>query len=343
MKSIHIICLIGFVMLASGCMVVSTDSTEVGVRVIKFGPSKGIEQHVYSPGSTYFFAPFITDWYTFDTRLVNLEMTFQSDKGDRTRRDDLLFKTIDGNDISLDVIISYRIDREKVPDILDHVAPSDAALRDILLRTIARSRPRDIFGELTTEDFYVASKRDQKAKKALEVLSELMSPYGVIVEKVLTRDYRFNQAYQKAIEDKKIADQNAEKNKSAQKAALEEYLMKLEEAKGEVAKMRAKIDGEYQQAVIAADAYYNQQTKLAQAIEAEGRAEARGIEEMNKALSGSGGETMVKLKIAEALEGKKIILLPTTGSSLDLRQLNVNDLISSLGSSKSGGSQADSN
>ena len=46
-----------------------------------------------------------------------------------------------------------------------------------------------------------------------------MVPWGIVVEKVLTKDYRFNQEYQKAIEDKKVADQQVQKNKSAQHAA----------------------------------------------------------------------------------------------------------------------------
>jgi regulator of protease activity HflC (stomatin/prohibitin superfamily) len=319
-----ILCLI---LTVSGCMVVSTGSTEVGVRTKKIGLNRGIEQTTYAPGSTYFFLPIINDFNTFDTRLVNLEMTFDPSSGDKRKRDDLLFKTIDGNDISLDVIISYRVNPEKAPYILEYIAKSDQELKDILMRTIARSRPRDIFGELSTEEFYVAEKRDEKAQKALDILNEIMDPYGVIIEKVMTRDYRFNPAYQKAIEDKKVADQNAEKNKSSTRAALEEYLKKLEEAKGDVAKMKAEIDGKYLQAKIEADAYYAQQQKIALAIEAEGKADARAIEEMNKALAGSGGETIVKLKIAEALADKKILLLPTTGSGIDFRTLDMNSLI----------------
>ncbi len=320
--------------MVSGCMVVSTDSTEVGVRTVKFGPGKGIEQKVYPPGATYFFLPLINDFHTFDTKLVNMEMTFDPNRGDRRRRDDLLFKTIDGNDISLDVIISYRINPEKAPYILGNVAGSDTELKDLALRTIARSRPRDVFGELQTEEFYVSAKRDEKAQDALNILNEMLAPYGVIVEKVLTRDYRFNPAYQKAIEDKKIADQQMEKNKSAAKAATEEYLKRLEVAKGTVAQMTAKVDGEFLQTKISADAYYEQQTQIALAIKAEGQAESRGIEEMNKALAGGGGEVMVKLAIAEALMGKKIILLPTSGGGIDLRTLDLNALIGVSGVQK---------
>jgi regulator of protease activity HflC (stomatin/prohibitin superfamily) len=311
----------------------TTGPTEVGVRTIKwtvFG-KKGVENYVYQPGGVYFFPAVINDWHVFDTKLQNLEMTYDPKRGDRRLRDDLLFKTIDGNDISLDVIISYRIDPQKAPLILQNVASGDFELKDNVVRTVARSRSRDIFGELKTEEFYISDKRDEKAERVKATLNEMMNPYGVIVERVSTKDYRFNTAYQKAIEDKKIAEQVAEQNKAAAKAAEEEYLKKLEDAKGEVNKMVAETDGRFRQAQIEADAYYEQQQRIASAIEAEGVAEAKGITELNKALAGSGGEVMVKLKLAEALEGKKIILLPAAGGGLDIKTTDVNKLLQVYG------------
>ena len=72
------------------------------------------------------------------------------------------------------------------------------------MRTIARSKPRDIFGELKTEEFYVADRRELQSQRAKEVLQEILGPMGIVVEKVLTKDYRFNPEYQKAIQGKKI-------------------------------------------------------------------------------------------------------------------------------------------
>jgi regulator of protease activity HflC (stomatin/prohibitin superfamily) len=229
------------------------------------------------------------------------------------------------------VIIAYRIDPKMAPYILQHVAINDQALRDKVVRTVARSKPRDIFGELATEEFYVTDKRREKSEQVREKMQEILGPYGIIVEKVLTKDYRFVAEYQKAIEDKKIADQMVEKNKSAQHAALEEYRKELEMAKGEVNKVVADADGVFKKAAIEADAYYEQQKYLAEAIIAEGKAEAQGIEQMNKALAGSGGETMVKLRVAEALQGKKIILLPMSEGGMNLKTTNINDLINVLG------------
>jgi hypothetical protein len=89
--------------------------------------------------------------------------------------------------------------------------------------------------------------------------------------------------------------------------------------------MVAGADGNFRQAQIEADAYYEKQQRLASAIEAE------GIAELNKALAGSGGEVMVKLKLAEALEGKPILLLPSTGAGMDLKTTNINRLLETYG------------
>jgi regulator of protease activity HflC (stomatin/prohibitin superfamily) len=311
----------------------STRSTEVGVRVIKWSPlaKSGIEQKIYAPGATYFFPPVINEWYTFDTKLQNMEMT-ANNRGSRLGRDDLVFKTIDGNDIALDVILAYRILPEKAPVILQTLAQSSPELEEKLVRPISRNVTRELFGALKTEDFYVANKRTEKAEAVKNVLNELLNPYGVIVENVLPKDYRFNPSYQKAIEEKKIADQMAERFKSEVKATVEEYLQRMQQAQGEVNKMTADADGEFAKAKIEADAYFAQQGMIAKAIETEGQAEAKGIEKMVDALTNSGGRTMVKLKLAEALQGKRIILLPSSDAGgFDVKTTNVNDLLQLYG------------
>ncbi|MEW6265300.1 MAG: SPFH domain-containing protein [Thermodesulfobacteriota bacterium] len=316
----------------TGCIMKSTGATEVGVRTKKlaiFGES-GVEDRIYPPGSTYFFLPFVNDWHTFDTKLQNLEMTADVKRGDRASRDDLLFKTVDGNDISLDVIVAYRLDPQKAPYVLQNVAENDQQLREKVIRTVSRSLPRDIFGELKTEEFYVADLRQAKAEKARQRLQEVLKPMGLIVERVLPKDYRFNPAYQKAIEGKKVADQQAEKNKSATRAAVEEFRRKVEEAKGEVNKMVAQANGEYDQAKIEADAYYERQRRIAEAIQVEGEAEAEGIAKLNAALAEAGGEVMVRMRMSEALQGKRIMVLPLAEGGFNLKTTNINELIEAL-------------
>ena len=103
-----------------------------------------------------------------------MEMTATSYRGARAGRDDLVFKTVDGNDIALDAIIAYRIDPAKAPDILINTAQSNRELEEKLVRPITRNVTREFFGELKTEDFYVANKRADKAEAAKNVLNKTL-------------------------------------------------------------------------------------------------------------------------------------------------------------------------
>lgn len=48
-------------------------------------------------------------------------------------------------------------------------------------------------------------------------------------------------------------------------------------------------------------------------------------------LTGAGGETLVKLQIAEALQGKKIYLLPVSEGGINLKTTDINDLLKIYG------------
>ena len=88
---------------------------------------------------------------------------------------------------------------------------------------------------------------------------------------------------------------------------------------------------DFMKAKIRVDVYYEKQELIAKAIMAEGIAEAKGILEMNRALESAGGEALVKLKIAEALQGKQIILLPVAGGGMNLKTTNMNQLLDVMG------------
>jgi hypothetical protein len=77
---------------------------------------------------------------------------------------------------------------------------------------------------------------------------------------------------------------------------------------------------------------------LAEAIKTEGIADAKGIQEMNNALAGAGGEAIVKSRIAEAMQGRYIMLLPVSEGGMNLKIPELNRLIETLGiKSLSGG------
>lgn len=310
----------------TGCTCHSTGANEVGVLTRKVGVlgKKGVQDEVYAAGATYFFPAFITDWHTFETKLQNLRMS--KVPGEDGQVDDVEFKTVDGNDISVDVTVTWRIDPQKAPHVLQRVGESTEDVQERLVRPAARAYVRDALNRLRSEDFYVADKRFAAAEEARTLLTNALVPEGVVVEQVILGEHRFHPAYEEVIRDKKLAEQNAEKLKSEASAALEEAKRNLESARGRVAQQIAKAKGELEQARLAADAALVRSKNEGEAILAESKARAQGIEKENAALAGAGGRTMVKLRIAEALQGKRIIMVPT-GKGANLQTLDVNDLI----------------
>jgi regulator of protease activity HflC (stomatin/prohibitin superfamily) len=322
----------------AGCTCHSTDANEVGVLTRKVGllGTKGVQDEVYAAGATYFFPAFVTDWHTFETKLQNLRMSkAPSDDG---LVDDVEFKTVDGNDISVDVTVTWRIDPAKAPHVLQRVGESTEDVQDRLVRPAARAYVRDALNRLRSEDFYVADKRFTAAEEAETLLAAALKPEGVVVEQVILGEHRFHPAYEEVIRDKKLAEQNGEKLKSEASAAAEEAKRNLESARGRVSQQIARARGELEQARLQADASLVQSKNEAEAILAESKARAQSIEKENAALAGAGGRTMVKLRIAEALQGKRVVLVPT-GKGANLQTLDVNALLSATAAQRASSSQ----
>src|SRR6267143_1217953 len=309
----------------TGCTFHSTDSTEVGVltrKIALFGKA-GVQQETYPPGATYTFPAFVTDWNVYNVALQNLEMVRTVQKARRAANDDVEFKTHDGNDIAVDVTVARRIDTAKTPWILDHVGGSTAEVKENLVRPACRRIVRDVLNTMTSEEFYVSEKRFLKAEEAREKLAKVLALEGVIVERVILGEHHFHPDYEKVIHDKKLAEQTAERMVSEGHAAQQEALRNLETAKGQVAQNIAGARGSLDQVKLHADADFFASQREAEAILAEKKARAKGVEKTNQAMSGAGGRAMVKLGVAEALSGKQILFLPSGGKSGGLQTLKL--------------------
>ncbi|MFH1463114.1 MAG: SPFH domain-containing protein [Pseudomonadota bacterium] len=319
-------------LLAAGCTPHGTDSTEVGVRTAKIAiiGEKGVQQDIYAPGSTYFFPPIINDWHVFDTALQNLEMTRERNSGARAGDDSLRFKTVDGNDISVNVTVAWRIDPTRVPYVLQFVGDDIEAVEEKLVRPVSRTVIRDVLNELASEEFYDADSRFKKGADAEARLNYYLNDEGVIIEQVLLGEHAFNPGYEQVIRDKKVAEQDAARLQSETLAAGERVKRDLEEQKGFVSQAIEKAMGESRRKTLEADAAFYEAQRKADAITTEAKAEAAGLKARAAALSGAGGIAQVKLKLAEALAGKPIVFLPAS-SGMDVRNTDVNALLQRYG------------
>jgi hypothetical protein len=298
----------------------ATDSTEVGVRTVKWLGKRGVQPTVYQPGAAYFFLPIINDWDTFDTRLQVVEMKEQ---------EQMALKMKDGNDLYVDVTFSYRIDPLKAPFIRHFVAQSNAELEEKVFVTVARSRTRDFLGALSTDEFTHTEARNKAVEGAHAGLQEIYKEYGIILERVAVQDYRFEPDYLKVITDKKIAEAKTLEIRSQIEAQREANKRMLNESEGMVKAMIATIQGRYSNTVSAADADFDQKRIVAHAIMAEGTNTARAVAKQREAIASAGGETQIQLAFATNLLGKKIIMIPS-GNAVNLQTLDLNKALEGL-------------
>jgi regulator of protease activity HflC (stomatin/prohibitin superfamily) len=294
------------VLALAGCTPHTTQATEVGVKFNKL--TKSYER--LDPGATYFFMPLINDWQAFDISLRSLIMTAKSEQGDRKGKDDLRFKTRDGNDIETDVTVRWRIDPTQVDKVWRFVAPDSDTVQERLVRPLARTYVRDVLNRLNSEDFYNPRLRFGAANDATRVLAERLSHYHVIVEQVLLGDFAFKPEYQKLINGRKEAEKTAEKLEAEILATQERNKTNLQSKVAELTESLTRTQGELEQAKRAADAYLVQHQQDAQATLAELTAQAEGTRKERAALNSSAGDAYVNLKLIEALQKKELRQIP---------------------------------
>jgi regulator of protease activity HflC (stomatin/prohibitin superfamily) len=290
----------------SACTPHTTEATEVGVRFNKVTRSMEVMQ----PGATYFFTPIINDWTKFDVSTQSLIMSARVSSGDRTEKDDLRFKTRDGNDIETDVTVRWRIDPSKAPQIWQFSASSTKSMKERLVRPQSRAYVRDVLNRLDSEEYYNPDLRFRAANDATRLLAGHLAPYGIVVEQVILGDFSFKPDYQTLINQRKEAEKQAEKLEAQILATLEANQANLQQKIAELTEQLTRAQGELEQAKRAADAYLVRREQEAQAVIAEKSAVAEGIRKERAALNGSAGDAYVSLQLIEALQKKEIRQIP---------------------------------
>lgn len=285
------------------------------------------------------------DFFILDRTIQTLEMRGGrgEDAGAGARRrgrarasaeDSLKIKTVDGSDVYVDLKVQFRLEPSSAEIVLASSGPGEA-FKEKWARDYVRSISRDFLGELTTEEFYDSSKRDAQLALAVRKTREKVQPFGIDIDRiVIPQRPAFYKEYEEMIKKKKEADQTVLEEQSKALAAKQKQLtlmvlatneknVAVENFRGDMEKKVIKAKAAARKATLEADAYHTRVTinagaefyekqQQATGILAQKKAEAKGIEELKKALGGEGGRNMVKFEYAKKLKGVKITGQPFT-------------------------------
>lgn len=329
-----IITLLGLLLILTGTACVNIGSDEVGVKTtyLTLIGEKGINQKVYKTGYQIYIPPF--NKFTILKKTEHkLEMTRKLGEGSKSSRDDIKLKTNDGNDIWVDVTVSWEIDENIAFKAVEQLGDNTTEIENLFVRPITRSSIRFFLGKLSSENFYIAKEREMAAIEAKGEINKIFEKSGVHITGVLINDYYFSDTYQKAIEERKLFDQKAEEFASLTKASQEDAKRKVFDAMSTSNSIIEKAKGELAEAKLKGDAIVYAALQKSKAILANKTAEAEALQQLNNALSGPGGKNMVARKLAQNLQNKKIIIVPVSDSG-NVSIVDVNSFLDNLAAKK---------
>ncbi len=337
---------------------------KVGVLTNQFGllgMEKGVANEDYKAGWHLNLGP-LHIWNEFDATVQTLNLTREQKviKSSRRKysrsvsnttynksgRNDVRVKSADGYEVSVDVTIKYRIQEGKANKIFQEFGV-DGKYK-IIVRDKAQKACQSLFGLMKTEEFYNPKERRLKAQAIKEELSKSLKPDYVEVIDVLVKNVQFDPEYERKIQNKKLADQGVELNKSLaasekmqgktqviEATTKKKVLIITQQLKSKLIEMKAKMDRDITRIRADYEKYVTEKKadadlKAAQA-EAEGlllikTAEANGEKMRNKAMQGVGGSTIVALEAA-----KNINLTDITISTVDVDLLDLDAMAEKLG------------
>ena len=220
-----LIVILAVVLLAYNVLFVYVEPNEFGIKVVRMGIHRGVQQKVYTAGLNLVI-PGIQQMHRLPRDVQVLELTaFPNTAADAARKDKAAhIQTSDGFFVDVDVSILYRIKDPYL--VFTKIGPGSLFEHNGI---IPKAEPalKETLGKLTTEDFYNSPKRVKQVQEARSLLNRELAPKGIQVEHVLVRYFRYSQEIQKNIEEKKLKHQLVFTNQAAGRAAREEAELKL--------------------------------------------------------------------------------------------------------------------
>lgn len=184
----------------------------------------------------HFVMPIADQVEFFDLRKQTYSMSKTSWEGEVKGDDSMRALTADGQEATVELSLRFRIDPQNVWKLRRDIG------RDYISKIIRpelRSHVRIAIAEFPASKVYSSERRTVERNIENRLREKLEKSY-IVVEEVLLRDVRFSDAYQAAIIQKQIAQQNAERMKYVLEKEKLEKQRKVILAEGEAEAIKLK-------------------------------------------------------------------------------------------------------
>lgn len=315
-------------------------ATEYGVvfRALPEFMGGGYAKNIIRPGETVVVWPW-DSIYRIDTAVKYVSW------GQKAGRSDFVHtRALDGNEVALAVTVQYRVgsDPTKLLKLVQEVGTTNDQLLEIII-SVARAYIRSSMNELKTAQFFQRDARYQAISKVKDHMTRMLAPYGIEIEGVIFDEHRFERvrldgtvdtSYQQKIDETQKLREDTEREKLRIDTIKAKKTQELNETQAKVNRVVAEADGYLKQAKLRGDAYFASKQNEALGVLAKGRAAAEGLKAQVEALSGPGGQAILKLEMVKQLmknDPRFVVVGNSGGNSIDLKRLDTNQLLAQIG------------
>ena len=254
-STVVVVLVLALVLTTLGAGLVYVESNERGV--VKTISAGGVRSEALGSG-LHWILPVIEQVVTYNVSNQTYTMSAIGTEGQVQGDDSIRARTKDGQEIIIDASVIYRVDPLKVVQL--HIVWQNN-YQDGVVRPEARGIIRDAVSQYGVEEV-VSTKRAEMVQAITDELSTTLSKNNLELVDFVLRDIHFSEGYAAAVEQKQIAEQQAQQAK-----------LTVEQKKQEAEQARQTAQGQADAAVIAA-----QGSADSAVIAAKGAAEAQLIQ-----------------------------------------------------------------
>lgn len=322
---------------------------QVGVKTVVWGVKRGIVKRDYGAG-WHRNVPGTVEWEIYDSTVQTLEMT-ESHAGTQghEERDVLKVRTKDDYDVSVDLIIKYRIRKGEAWALRRDIGSTERYKQ--IVENEARDIARSVFGKMGELDLYNPIEKRKRALEGKKIHNTKLKSRHVEIVDWLILDIRFDPGLDRKIKSIKVAELdeilNISKGKAASQrgttqtidAETEAVSLEIEgNKKAKLVILEAKTKNRIITVLARADQYLVEKKAHGDKYKAEmaasgffliAKARADGERLRREAMTGLGGNMIVAIEAARNMNLGDVVV-----STQDIDLLDVDKMVNKLGAAK---------
>ncbi len=246
--------------ISAGLVFIQPDQRGVVISAVN---PKGYRESPLQPGLNWI-VPFFENVVTYPISKQTYTMSIAPLEGQIKGDDSVTARTSDGQEIFVDASVIYSIDPQEVVQV--HITWQDR-YPDDLVRPLSRGVIRDAVSQYGVAEVY-STLRAEMTQQIEADLQERLRVNGLILSDFILRNITFSPEYAASVEQKQIAEQQAQQAKFVVEQRKQEAEQARQSAQGRADAQVIEAEGSAKSRLIEADAEAQALELIAQALQA---------------------------------------------------------------------------